>query len=404
MDKKQLNTLLSKPELINTETLLQLHAIAEKHPYFTALHVLKAKGSHQLNDAAYKKNLHTAAIYVADRIVLKEYLLQDDTTGLQRTDATSKSGMQKSKLQAPHEKEPVTKAIKKEYTPAKVKTTDSSDDDKKPISPPIITYQPTSASGLSDDFFKELEANLNSLNKKKSELDDIISAYDSAKPSAAPKKRGRPKKTEAKQKTSETEPKKTNTKTAAKEKELKKKKVGRPKKEKPAETKATRKVGRPKKDSSVAADSQPKKKVGRPKKNKAAEQAPNKPTIAKKGKTEKKTEYKDDIVADLAKREEKKISDKKRKEQLAVIERFIESEPRIIQKNKAENTAEKKPQVDLSEGSTSLNEDLISENLALIFIKQGKKNKAIDIYKKLIWKFPQKKSYFATQIEKLKEE
>jgi ABC-type Zn uptake system ZnuABC Zn-binding protein ZnuA len=35
-------------------------------------------------------------------------------------------------------------------------------------------------------------------------------------------------------------------------------------------------------------------------------------------------------------------------------------------------------------------------------IKQGKHEKAIDIYKKLIWKFPQKKAYFATQIEELK--
>ena len=40
--------------------------------------------------------------------------------------------------------------------------------------------------------------------------------------------------------------------------------------------------------------------------------------------------------------------------------------------------------------------------LALILIKQGKKEKAIEVLKKLIWKFPQKKTYFAAQIEDLK--
>ena len=61
--------------------------------------------------------------------------------------------------------------------------------------------------------------------------------------------------------------------------------------------------------------------------------------------------------------------------------------------------AEKK---DLSAPSVKFRDDIISENLANIMIKQGKHEKAIDIYKKLIWKFPQKKAYYATQIEELK--
>jgi len=43
----------------------------------------------------------------------------------------------------------------------------------------------------------------------------------------------------------------------------------------------------------------------------------------------------------------------------------------------------------------------VSENLAQILLSQGKKQKAIEIYKKLIWKFPQKKAYFAARIEEL---
>jgi hypothetical protein len=37
-----------------------------------------------------------------------------------------------------------------------------------------------------------------------------------------------------------------------------------------------------------------------------------------------------------------------------------------------------------------------------ILIHQGKKERAIEVLKKLIWKFPQKKAYFAAQIEDLK--
>jgi hypothetical protein len=59
---------------------------------------------------------------------------------------------------------------------------------------------------------------------------------------------------------------------------------------------------------------------------------------------------------------------------------------------------------DLSETSTHLSDDVISETLAKLMVKQDRKEKAIDIYKKLIWKFPQKKAYFADQIKKLKSE
>jgi predicted Zn-dependent protease len=46
-------------------------------------------------------------------------------------------------------------------------------------------------------------------------------------------------------------------------------------------------------------------------------------------------------------------------------------------------------------------EHIVSETLADILIRQGKREKAIDVFRKLIWKFPQKKAYFAARIEEL---
>ena len=80
-----------------------------------------------------------------------------------------------------------------------------------------------------------------------------------------------------------------------------------------------------------------------------------------------------------------------------LIDKFIADEPSITP-----GKAVKENQSDLSKTSSELKEDLVSENLAIIFAKQGKTNKAIEIYKKLIWKFPQKKASFAARIEELK--
>jgi len=92
----------------------------------------------------------------------------------------------------------------------------------------------------------------------------------------------------------------------------------------------------------------------------------------------------------------------KKTDQGQIIDEFIKKSPSIKPQVPGEAKASKKADtVDLSEPSQRLKDDLVTENLALILVKQGKKEKAIEVYKKLIWKFPQKKAYFATQIEEL---
>ena len=81
-----------------------------------------------------------------------------------------------------------------------------------------------------------------------------------------------------------------------------------------------------------------------------------------------------------------------------LIEKFINSDVKLKPPkagSKAENIE------DLSKPSTEMPSNLVSENLANIFEKQGKVSKAITIYKQLILKYPEKKSYFAQKIENL---
>jgi hypothetical protein len=83
-----------------------------------------------------------------------------------------------------------------------------------------------------------------------------------------------------------------------------------------------------------------------------------------------------------------------------IIERFIQEDPSIpyLNNKKAEETV-----TDLSEESTRETNHIASENFAKILVRQGKYEKAVAIYNELSLKNPEKKAYFASLIEKLKQ-
>ena len=85
--------------------------------------------------------------------------------------------------------------------------------------------------------------------------------------------------------------------------------------------------------------------------------------------------------------------------QSELIDKFIIANPRIEpirDKTSLTSIDKSKPFIE-EEGS------FVTETLAKIYVNQGYYSKAIDIYEKLSLKFPEKSSYFATQIEKINE-
>jgi hypothetical protein len=101
------------------------------------------------------------------------------------------------------------------------------------------------------------------------------------------------------------------------------------------------------------------------------------------------------------KKEEKDSTDKNSRKQLqsALIDKFIIANPRI--EPQRDKTAAAND--DLSRPFVEETPSLVTETLAKIYVNQGYYSKAIDIYEKLSLKFPEKSSYFASQIEKVKE-
>ena len=85
------------------------------------------------------------------------------------------------------------------------------------------------------------------------------------------------------------------------------------------------------------------------------------------------------------------------KTKIEIIDQFIEKAPRITRSRSDFFNPH-----DYARNSTIDKEDIVSETLASIYYKQGNIEKAIKIYEKLSLRYPDKSSYFATLIEKIK--
>ena len=123
---------------------------------------------------------------------------------------------------------------------------------------------------------------------------------------------------------------------------------------------------------------------------------------------EEKRKSLDELKAIIANRLRELEAEKQRKETDKEPQKKL-SRKELIDKFILENPSISRPKAEfynpltVAQNSIIDQENIVSETLAKIYEQQGYVEKAISIYEKLGLKYPKKSSYFAAQIERLKE-
>lgn len=101
-------------------------------------------------------------------------------------------------------------------------------------------------------------------------------------------------------------------------------------------------------------------------------------------------------VLDKANKKEDQPETKSSKD---IIDNFIINNPQITKPSKEEQDVFSP--TNIQKLNVVQSGDFVTETLAKIYLKQGNKEKAIKAYRKLMLKYPEKKTYFASQIKKI---
>jgi hypothetical protein len=100
--------------------------------------------------------------------------------------------------------------------------------------------------------------------------------------------------------------------------------------------------------------------------------------------------------------QEQSLENPRVQHQRSLIDSFLQNGSTLPRRPLQQEPSADEQITDLSQQASYTPPDLATETLARIMERQGKTEKAIDIYQNLILKYPQKSAYFADCIERLK--
>ena len=367
--------LLNKPEKVSEENIDSIKKIIEEYPFFQPAKAVYLKALKNQDSFKYNNALKHTAAYTTDRSILFEFItsktfyqnkiaeiITKQISELYDIEVNAQEVLAEEKIEKiPEEQKAVDDKVisqtpsdkKEKVTEAKSVTTEA----KVTVKTPPITsfdFDNVNSEAVMDPYLfqpKPTIKNYSFLKLKPSE-DQVKNVKEPAQENKTP---------EIKPETAEANPEKTEIKP--KEVEVK------------PETKLE--IGKP-------LDFNQSEKHSFSEWLKLSAMKPISREPVEKIEPEKKSEIKPPINSSI---------DNKFK----LIEQFIEKKPKIIP------AAEKTPKHNLAKERTVEKSELMTETLARVYLEQKKFKKAIQAYKILSLKYPEKSSFFADQIEAVKE-
>jgi tetratricopeptide (TPR) repeat protein len=350
MNKADLAKYLKNPEDLDKQSIQEVNLLKDEFPYFQTAHLLATKNHHNIGSADFEKTLHLAAAYISDRRVLYDLLFDPGLTAIRMS--KEKPAAAAGRIIKDSLKDNISETLT-----SQIRNLEKTDYDNMELIPEVaIDVRKEYGKGVELDDL-DLRITLSPEGDEYLEIESTEGEVAVEEKPAEPVVEEEPEILELEGQVFDLQDDHAGSMAD--------------------ESKDTAEVQTVQEGMVIPDHDEP-----------IEFDLEEKDTDAPAVDSEETIKAKDDEPADQS---VKKISND------VLIDNFIsKGSGKIIP---ADDSGE---HVDISEESVREHEGFITDTLAKIYIRQGYYSKAIFAYEKLILKFPEKSSYFAAQIEKIK--